>query len=243
MQRDWPVSLWFLRVWIGTRDFDLTHCHNFQQDPDIIEVTSWKDETKQMYFNSIPQDPLGNNGQSCSRPDIMDRWPWCVQNGILGTRNPTCGGGLFKHSRFLHQFGKVVLNDELVIFGDPQGNSMNAWPWDALPIIAILLCKSSWVMFFLESYQQGVRSQLPTPSSELTRWEDDLLEDAAELLMKQMQRFFSSRFAVATSSLALAGIVSWLVEAFSGSCMLATTTPHTTKGRKEGRREDGKNRG
>ena len=60
------------------------------QDPDIIEVTSWKDETKQMYFNSIPQD--------------------------------------------------------------------------------------------------------------------DLLEDAAELLMKQMQRFFSSRFAVATSSLALAGI-------------------------------------
>jgi len=26
------------------------------QEPDIIEVTSWKDETRQMYFNSIQQD-------------------------------------------------------------------------------------------------------------------------------------------------------------------------------------------
>lgn len=28
------------------------------QEPDIIEVTSWKDETRQMYFNSIQQDDL-----------------------------------------------------------------------------------------------------------------------------------------------------------------------------------------
>lgn len=43
--------------------------------------------------------------------------------------------------------------------------------------------------------------------------QDDLLEDAAELLMKQLQvlqRFFASRFAVvATSTAAVAGMVPW----------------------------------
>ena len=119
------------------------------QEPDIIEVTSWKDETRQMYFNSIQQD----------RPTFM-----------------TSQLGIHRSTRIGYGWWFATMS----LF--PAFSTAK----DRVP--QILTCR---------------------PLAD----QDDLLEDAAELLMKQLQvlqRFFASRFAVvATSTAAVAGMVPW----------------------------------